>query len=181
MGLMPKRMRGLLYRIDRMAEKLDRATKAVCVVLGGSMALVVICGVIARYVMQNPMVWTEEISRALMIWVAFLGISISVRRRSHIGVELIISKLPIPWQRFFKIITDGLTMWFLFVLTVYGIRMVETSTVQIETATGISMSVFFICVPLCGLLAMIQLGVVRLFDLARFGNPNFPFHKHNKA
>ena len=173
----PNGMRRLLTRIDKVAGIVEKATEFICVTLGGGMAVVVICGVIARYVMKNPMVWTEEIGRALMIWTAFLGISIAARQRSHLGVTLLVVRLPMPLQRSVKLFTDALTMGFLYVLTVYGIRMVETGTAQIETSTGISMSYFFICVPLCGLLTMIQLGVVMLLDLSRWGTPISPYNK----
>jgi TRAP-type C4-dicarboxylate transport system permease small subunit len=143
------------------------------------MAAVLISGVIARYVMQNPMVWTEEIARALMIWMAFLGISIATRQRSHLGVTLLVVRLPVQLQRLIKLFTDGLIMWFLYVLTVYGIHMVETGKTQIETATGISMSYFFACVPLCGILTMIQLGVVILIDLSRWGTYVSPYNEES--
>ena len=70
-------MERLLSLIDKVADKVETATRVTCVTLGGGMVVVLICGVIARYVMKNPMVWTEEIARALMIWMAFLGISIA--------------------------------------------------------------------------------------------------------
>jgi TRAP-type C4-dicarboxylate transport system permease small subunit len=170
-------MRKTLLRIDRVAAILEKTTRITCVALGGSMVAVVTSGVIARYVVRNPMVWTEEIARALMIWTAFLGISIAVRQRSHLGVTLLAVRMPISLQRLVKLFTDGLIMWFLFVLTVYGFQMVETGKAQIETATGISMSYFFICVPLCGLLTMIQLGVVMLIDLSRWGTAISPYNK----
>jgi TRAP-type C4-dicarboxylate transport system permease small subunit len=167
--------------IDKVADKVEKATRVTCVTLGGGMAAVLICGVIARYVMQNPMVWTEEIARVLMIWMAFLGISIATRQRSHLGVTLLVVRLPMPLQRLVKMFTDGLTMWFLYILTVYGIQMVETGKAQIETATGISMSYFFICVPLCGLLAMIQLSAVILVDLFRWGTSISPYNKESST
>jgi TRAP-type C4-dicarboxylate transport system permease small subunit len=170
-------MRKTLFRIKKVSDKLEKVTRIACVALGGSMVAVVTSGVIARYVMRNPMVWTEEIARALMIWTAFLGISIAVRQRSHLGVTLLAERMPILLQRLVKLFTDGLIMWFLIVLTVYGFKMVETGKAQIETATGISMSYFFICVPLCGLLTMIQLGVVMLIDLSRWGTAISPYNK----
>jgi TRAP-type C4-dicarboxylate transport system permease small subunit len=173
--------RGILSRIDRFAGTVDKATLVICVALGGGMVGVLISGVIARYIMQNPMVWTEEIARALMIWTALLGISIVARRRSHLGVVLLMVRLPMSWQRFVKLFTDGLSMWFLCVLTVYGVRMVESAKTQIETATGISMSYFFICVPICGLLTMIQLAVVMLIDLSRWGTPISPYNKESNT
>jgi TRAP-type C4-dicarboxylate transport system permease small subunit len=173
----PNGMKCLIIRIDTVAGFVEKATRFICVALGGSMAAVVICGVIARYIMKNPIVWTEEIGRALMIWTAFLGVSIAARHRSHPGVTLLMVRLSMPLQRSVKLFTDALTMGFLYVLTAYGIRMVETGTTQIETSTGISMSYFFICIPLCGLLTMIQIGVIMLLDLSRWGTPISPYNK----
>jgi TRAP-type C4-dicarboxylate transport system permease small subunit len=170
------RIREFFSCIDKVADILEKTAKYSCIVLGGSMAVVVISGVVARYVMKNPMVWTEEIARALMIWTAFIGISIAARHRSHLGVTLLVVRLPIILQRLVKLFTDALSMGFLYVLTVYGFQMVETGKVQIETATGITMNYFFICVPLCGLLTMIQLGVVILVDLSRWGTSISPYH-----
>lgn len=172
-------MRKTLFRIDRVADKLEKATRIICVVFGGSMVAVVTSGVIARYVVRNPMVWTEEIARALMIWMAFLGISIAVRQRSHLGVTLLAERMPISLQRLVKLFSDGLIMWFLFVLTVYGLQMMETGKSQIETATGISMSYFFVCVPLSGLLTIIQLGLVMLVDLSRWGTTISPYNEES--
>ena len=173
----PHGMKGLLSRIDRVAGKLEKVTRITCGAVSSSMVAIVTSGVVARYLMRNPMVWTEEISRILMIWTAFLGISIAVRQRSHLGVSLVMERMPMSLQRLTKLLTDGLTMWFLYVLTIYGFQMVETSKSQIETATGISMGYFFICVPICGLLSMIQQSAIILIDLSRWGTPISPYYK----
>lgn len=174
-------MKGFLFQIDRVAGKLEKVTRITCVAMSGCMVAIVTSGVVARYLMQNPMVWTEEISRTLMIWTAFLGISIAVRKRSHLGVTLFVVRMPMSLQRLIKLFTDVLTMWFLYVLTVYGFRMVETSKGQIETATGISMGYFFICVPICGLLSMIQQSIITLIDLSRWGTPISPYYKQSST
>ena len=174
-------MKVLLSQIDRFAGKLEKVTRISCVVMSCSMVAIVSSGVIARYLMRNPMVWTEEISRTLMIWTAFFGISIAVRKRSHLGVSFFVARMPISLQRLIKLFTDGLTIWFLYVLTIYGFRMVESSKSQIETATGISMSYFFICVPICGLLAMIQQSIIILIDLSRWGTPISPYYKQSST
>lgn len=87
-------IRELFFFIDKVSDILEKTAKYSCIILGGSMAVVVISGVVARYVMKNPMVWTEEIARALMIWTAFIGISIAARHRSHMGVTFLVVRLP---------------------------------------------------------------------------------------
>lgn len=174
-------MKGFLSRIVKVADMVERATRVACVALGGGMAAIVISGVIARYVMRNPMIWSEQVARAMMIWMAFLGISIAARQRSHLGVTLLVVRLPMQLQRLVKLFTDGLIFWFLYVLTVYGLEMVETAETQIETATGLSMSYFFICVPLSGLLTMIQMVVVMLIDVSRWGTSISPYQNNRNT
>ncbi len=50
--------------------------------------------VFCRYVLNNPLMWTEEIGRYMMIWLAFLGAPIALRRNAHIALEWLYQRLP---------------------------------------------------------------------------------------
>ena len=163
--------------IEQVSDLVERLTIVPCVILGGAMVAVVISGVFARYVMQNPMVWTEEIARFLMNWMALLGASIVTHHRAHLGLLYFVSMLPMVLQRLAKLFMDGLIMVFLYFLIVYGVKMVIAAKVQIEPTTGITMNYPLLCVPLCGLLTMIQLGLQMLIDLFRWGTSKSPFEE----
>ncbi len=153
----------------------EKAVLAVAVFLGGLMAVVVIYGVIARYVVQNPSVWTEELARALMIWTAYLGISIALRRRGHLGILFFVLKLPIPLQRIVKLFNDSLIAIFLVILVIYGLDFMSEGKEQIETATGITMNYPFAIIPICGLLSLIQLGLRMMIDFSLWGTTCSPY------
>ena len=51
-----------------------------------------------RYVLKSPTTWTEEASRYSFIWVVLLGTSFAVRRKEHVVMEVLVSRLP----RFFR-------------------------------------------------------------------------------
>jgi TRAP-type transport system small permease protein len=46
-----------------------------------------------RYVVWVPMPWTEEVARFLLVWVTFLGAASVTRRKLHITVDWLTSKL----------------------------------------------------------------------------------------
>ena len=46
---------------------------------------------------------------------------------------------------------------------------------QIEPTTGITMNYILVCVPLCGLLMFIQLGIQMIIDLLSWGTSRSPF------
>ena len=44
------------------------------------------------------MVWTEELSRYIFIWITYLALCVAIKRRSSIRVDIIYDKLPKRWQ-----------------------------------------------------------------------------------
>jgi TRAP-type transport system small permease protein len=167
----------VVLRVERLSTIVERATSVPCVILGGVMVAVVISGVFARYLLQNPMSWTEEVSRFLMNWMALLGASIATRHRAHLGLVYFVQKFPISVQRLSKLLMDILIMVFLYLLTVEGFQMALTAKEQIEPTTGITMNYILICVPLAGLLLMIQLALQMIVDLFHWGTSKSPFEE----
>jgi len=151
--------------VERLSEFVERITILPCIILGGAMVTVVAIGVIARYVMQNPISWSEEVARFFMNWMALLGVSIALRRHSHLSLLYFVSKTPIIVQRIAKLLSDCLILVFLFFLSFSGIKMVIAAKIQIEPTTGIPMNYPLLCVPICGILAVIQVIFQIIIDL----------------
>lgn len=165
----------IVLRIEKVASVIEKITMVPCVVLGGAMVAVVMSGVFARYVARNPMPWTEEVARFLMNWMALLGASIATRYRGHLGLLYFVQKFPMPLQRLSKLFMDVLIMVFLYLLTTEGFKMAAAAKGQIEPTTGITMNYVLICVPLCGILMFIQLGLQMIIDLFLWGTSRSPF------
>ena len=168
-----------VLRVERLSTIVEKVTSVPCVLLGGVMVAVVISGVFARYLLKNPMSWTEEVARFLMNWMALLGASIVTRHRAHLGLLYFIQKFPmsLPLQRLTKLLMDILIMVFLYLLTVEGYQMAVAATEQIEPTTGITMNYILACVPLAGLLMMIQLALQMVVDLFHWGTSKSPFEE----
>jgi TRAP-type transport system small permease protein len=172
----PEQNRSVL-RVERLSTVVEKATSVPCVLLGGVMVAVVISGVFARYLLKNPMSWTEEVARFLMNWMALLGASIVTRHRAHLGLLYFIQKFPMSLRRLTKLLMDILIMVFLYLLTVEGYQMAVAATEQIEPTTGITMNYILACVPLAGLLMMIQLALQMVVDLFHWGTSKSPFEE----
>ena len=166
-----------VLKVERLSTFVERLTSVPCVILGGVMVVVVISGVFARYLLQNPMSWTEEVARFLMNWMALLGASIATRYRAHLGLLYFVQKFPMSLQRLTKLLMDTMIMVFLYLLTVEGFQMAVSAKEQIEPTTGVTMNYILICVPLAGLLMMIQLSLQTVVDLFHWGTSKSPFEE----
>jgi len=54
--------------------------------------IVVLVGVVARYVLNISLPWSEEVARLLLVWLTFLGAATATAQRSHIRVDTIYAR-----------------------------------------------------------------------------------------
>ena len=67
----------------------DKAVRWATVVLGGSFTLLVFLSVLTRYVFNAPILFSQEVSKLLFIWSAFLAATIAFRGHQHIRFEFL--------------------------------------------------------------------------------------------
>lgn len=77
-----------------------------CIVLVAAMAIVVNLQVVARYVFDQPFIWPEEVSRLILIWMAFVGAAALIRRGGDIAVDTFVDMLPPARRRAMLAIRD---------------------------------------------------------------------------
>ena len=72
-----------------------RFLKAMVAVCLASMVILVLGNVILRYVFNSGITVSEELSRWLFVWLTFTGAIVAMREHSHLGMEMVVSKLPV--------------------------------------------------------------------------------------
>jgi TRAP-type C4-dicarboxylate transport system permease small subunit len=84
-------MQHVLCTLDRVIEALA------CVILIALLSCVTL-GVITR-AQGDPLIWTDEISRFLMVWLAVFGWILASRRKTHVRIRFFHDLLPAPaWK-----------------------------------------------------------------------------------
>jgi TRAP-type C4-dicarboxylate transport system permease small subunit len=59
-----------------------------------AMAVMVFANVALRFLTDHSILWVEEVSRYLMIWLTFLGSGIVLRYGGHIGIDTLQQRMP---------------------------------------------------------------------------------------
>lgn len=62
-------------------------------------------GVLTRYLFGAPTVWQTEVSIYLLIFVTFVGAAYGLKHHAHVGVDLIVERLPIRAQLVVRLTT----------------------------------------------------------------------------
>src|ERR1700738_4400180 len=51
-------------------------------------------GVFTRYVLGNPLVWSDELATLVFLWLAMLGSVVAYRRGEHISLSVLVRRAP---------------------------------------------------------------------------------------
>ena len=61
---------------------------------------VLLAGVISRYVLHSPLIWSDELASSLFIWMAMFGAVLALDRGEHMRMSALVNKLPQAWRGF---------------------------------------------------------------------------------
>lgn len=111
--------------------------------------------VIARYFLNSPLAWVEEVSVVILIWMTFIGSAWLVRKDQHIRVELL-EELGYPRLRtVLYTVYDLCSIAFLILLAIGGYQLIDLMRFDRTPALRIPYSVIVAVVPVaCGLMAV---------------------------
>jgi TRAP-type C4-dicarboxylate transport system permease small subunit len=142
--------------LPKVSRVMRRLMVSVIFLLSGVMFLVVIAQVIFRYILSQPLPWSEELARYLMIWVACLAASEAYVKGNHVGVSLVIDALK-PSLRKIMILAIHLIVSILMGIIAYqGFVLSFLLRDQVSPALEIPMTWPYMAVPVGAIFILIQ-------------------------
>ena len=88
---------------------LDKLITAMLLAAVAAMVGVVSAQVGLRYGFNLSIDWADEVGRLAFVWSIFLAIPLGVRNGAHIGIDVVVDKLPPAWRGAFKRLAAGLS------------------------------------------------------------------------
>ena len=121
------------------------------------MAGLVFANVVLRYAFGFSIGWAEEVSRYLMISVAFLGAELALRQGSLIAVDLLQDALPAPAARALRMVIVAIAFAFLAVVIYYGFAYALQFWNNRTPVLRISQGIPYLAVPVGAILMAVHL------------------------
>lgn len=151
---------------------MDRAVNWCLALLMAAMVAVVSAQVWCRFVLNDPLAWSEEAGRYLFVWISFLGAAAGVRYQVHLGIDLLQKLLPERPYRLAVVLGNLMVQIFLVVIVWGGFKILEIVQFQESASMHISMRYPYLAVPVGAVLMLINslrvsVGVIRNRPLDR--------------
>ena len=126
---------------------------------GATIALVlaittIICaGVFYRYMLNDALSWSEELSKFLMVWMTFTGAPIALRQGGHVAIEILPGALPPRLRQALLLVTFLIILALMGVFVHQGWVLAWNARTQVAATLGggFSMIWVFLAVPVGGL------------------------------
>jgi len=84
--------------------------------------LILFAGVVARYLLRSPLVWSDELASILFLWLAMLGAVVAFRRSEHMRMTTFVTMAPPIVRSFLQYSTLSVSFVFLLLLTIPSIE-----------------------------------------------------------
>jgi len=134
---------------------LNSALNLAAIVLFTLIFVVVLLQIFFRYILNDPLIWSEELARYLFIWLCFVGWLIASRHNDHISVVFLRDRLPPLAAKLLSLTIQAGYMTLAGILIWQGSYLFRRN-LSVETVTlFFPFAIVYLVVPVAGILIII--------------------------
>jgi TRAP-type C4-dicarboxylate transport system permease small subunit len=129
----------------------------IMVVFLAIMVVLVFGNVVLRYGFNSGITVSEELSRWLFVWITFLGAIVALQEGSHLGTDMLVSRLPVFGKKLCLALTHLLMLFVCWLLFDGSLNQVKVNLDSTSAVMEVSMAVFYSAGLVCAVSAAIIL------------------------
>ena len=141
--------------MNKLIQVIDKTLAFSLIFLMAAIVVSVLWQVLSRYLLQSPSSGSEEIARFLLIWISLFGAAYSYRIKLHLGLDIVVKRMPPTRQVLATIFCHLAVLVFsILVLILGGYNLVSLTfnPIQISPALGLHIGYVYMALPLTGVL-----------------------------
>lgn len=158
-------MSKIFAEVDRVGGILEKIVSCVCVIV---MSILVFVNVIFRFVFNNSLAFSDEISTYLFVLMSFMGTAIAARRGAHLGLSIITDRVSPKARTIIGMLMYAISALFCLLIVIFGVQMVisQYQLGQQSAAMQWPEWIYGSFVPIGGIFAMLAF-IQGIFDMAK--------------
>jgi tripartite ATP-independent transporter DctM subunit len=135
--------------------------------------VILFAGVVSRYVLHSPLIWSDELASILFLWLAMLGAVVAFRRSEHMRMTALVASAGPGLRAYLEVVATCAALAFLILIIhpayeyAYEESFITTPALQISnTWRAAALPVGTCLMALFALFRLVRYGDVRLVALA---------------
>lgn len=111
--------------------------------------------VVARYVFNQSLSWSEELTQYMFVWATFISTSYCVKKRISIKIEQFFNILPVRGKTLLRLFRHTLVLAFCVIMLPYSVTYVQQAMDSQATSAALGIPMYFIqSAPLAGFILL---------------------------
>lgn len=155
----------ILTKINTAVVKIE---KGILIVLLSVMMVLGLMQIFSRFVIQQPITWSEAMLTYMFVWSSYVAVSLGIQENIHFSVDVVVRKLNPRWQFILSIVCGVLLAGFSLFLIKIGFFLVYFNKDQLMPAMPYAMSWPYLALPVCGIFSLVH-SVNQIYELVRGG------------
>ena len=137
---------------DRLRWFASNFEEACCAVMLGAMTALAFANILARYLTNFSLAFTEEIEVSLLVWLTLLGAAAGFKHGAHLGLTFIVDRFPRGARRALALAGAALAVGLFLALIWFGFWQLvdEAKTGTTSEALGIPQWIYTLGLPVGG-------------------------------
>ena len=119
-----------------------RGVEVAAILIMAAEVVIVLAGVISRYVLNNPLAGSDEIADLSLVWLTFIGGAVAQRRRSHPSVSIVVQRLPASVVPYLDGITRLVEVVFFAFVCWYSVQLFRLRLGEPSAGAGFDMGLY---------------------------------------
>lgn len=141
----------------RVLDTTDRVSYWAIIVAMAMMTLLVSMQVFTRYILDSSIDSADELSRLCFVWAIFLAIPHGIKSGIHVGIDVLILRLPKRWRRRMSRVTALFSSLLMFILLIASAESVADKWQELMPTVDMTAAVFYIAVLICAVHSLMHL------------------------
>lgn len=146
----------LFNKFENLSDLINRIATWVLIFYVGFNTTLVIIMVLYRATGRG-IAWAEELSRWLLIGITFIGASVALKNGLHVGVTILVEKMPPLVKRGLILLANVLVLIFILYFTSYSYQVALGAMGQTGGIIQVPMTLPYLQMPIGGVLMTIHL------------------------
>ena len=178
----PESLRARAALLDAAESLLVRLNRWLVIALMGVMAVLVFAHVVSRYSFNHSIIWVEELTRYMMVWVGFIGSGLVLRFGAHVAVDVFQDLLPARAAQALRASIVVILAVTFAAMTWLGFRYVAFAWDQETPVLNWNFGIVYLAIPIGSLLMLAHLlFIAKQYVVARAYQADEAFHPEQAA
>ncbi len=139
----------------RLTQLIGLAIDRLAVGLFCALFVIVLAQVFFRYILNSPLIWSEELARYIFVWISFLGWLMATRDQDHIVLTMLRDRLPARARTAWLVVIELAHLGFALILLVTGWRLALRNLSVATVTLPVPFTIVYAVVPVMAALTVV--------------------------